>query len=168
MKKISFLIITIVALKISYAQRIGNPEARINPCPPGQCVTEASFVFDQFNFHKPRTNCTSGFGLCVRGHIEYECGYSDCIGVQKVKTGIENDKVIGWFTISENKLEMHLPAQLQNTGEFSTQDLSVFYIDDDMIEVKRSGNILIGKLKGGQYPVVLNNSELIILIDIIR
>ena len=168
MKKVAILIVSIFVLRISYGQRNGNSEARISPCPQGQCVTQASYVFDQVNFHKPRTNCTSGFGLCIRGHVEYECGYGDCIGVQVFRTRIENDKVYGWFNISGNKFELHVPLQLQNSDDFRNQDLSIFYIDDDMIEIIRSDNTSIGKLKGGQYPVVLNNNDLVIIIDIIR
>ncbi len=142
-----------------------------HPCPQGMCVTSASFMIDIFNFHKPRTNCQTGFGLCLRSHWEYTCGFPPyCLG--QVNTGyrpetkIENGKVSGWFSIVNGKLELHLPVALETANSFQNTDFSTFHLDPDMIYLKNDQGAGIGKLKGGAYPVKKREQEFFVVIDL--
>ncbi len=162
MKKFSFFVSVLVFLSIS-SQEINAQGERIDPCPPGFCATGVSFVIDQFNFHKPRTGCQSGFGICLKGHLEASCTPCWANG----KTDYQNGKVTGWFKISKNKLELHLPLALGQSKEFIKEDMSVFCVDDDTITILNTDGSTNCKLKGGEYTVTISGSDYLILIDII-
>jgi|GEM_PF-3733510 len=57
MKRLGISFLLIFSVYISSAQKA--------QCPPGAHVG-GGWNIDKFNFHKPRTDCKSGFGVCLR------------------------------------------------------------------------------------------------------
>ncbi|NOT51023.1 MAG: hypothetical protein HOP10_07075 [Chitinophagaceae bacterium] len=171
MKKLFFYLFSAVCLAInSQAQENKTAPPEIShPCPLGMCVSSAMFHIDLFNFHKPRTECKSGFGFCVKGHWEYSCGfYPNCVGT--INTGkaakIENGKAFCWFNIVDGKLELHIPLELEKLEEYQDVDFSVFTIDTDMIFLKNDQGKVVAKAKEGDYPVKKTEEEFVIIIDL--
>jgi len=173
MKRYFFYLFSVFCLSINGQAQENKtaPPDLGHPCPLGMCVSSASFYFDQFNFHKPRTDCKSGFGLCIRGHWEYTCGYPpNCLG--GVNTGynkatkIENGKALCWFNIVDGKLQLHLPLELETVETYQDVDFSLFNIDEEMIFIKNDQGIVIAKAKRGEYPVTKTEKDFVIIIDL--
>ena len=152
-----------VFLCVVSSSRICAQAGRIDPCPPGYCSIGASLIIEQFNFHKPRTDCESRFGICLRGHFQANCAPCWSNG----QTGYKDGKVTGWFKISKNKLELHLPLALGQSKGFINEDMSLFYLDDDTITVLNADGSTNSKLKGGVYTVAISGNDYVILIDLI-
>lgn len=162
MKKTSKFIMLTLCSVFFYLSDLNAQGNRIEPCPSGFCSAGVTFVIDQFNFHKPKTDCKSRFGICIRGHWEANC--VPCWS--NYRTGLENGKVTGWFIIKENKIELHLPLALGQTIEFINEDMTVFYLDDNMLEILNTDGSVNAKLKGGEYPVTIVDNDYVILIDL--
>src|ERR1051325_3964834 len=137
MKKFAFFLPVFFCLfQVAIGQAKGIPEdSPIGPCPVGQCSVGASIIFDQFNFHKPRTGCTSGFGLCIKIHVEPIC--SSCpMGYPtpgNMRTAVSGKSVTGWCVINGNKMELHLPSAIQQSDGYSRTDFSTFEVEDRSI-----------------------------------
>ena len=71
MKKIIFLLGLVLSGFCLYAQE--DRVAIVNGCPPGTHPVTVFYGIETFNFHKPRTDCQSGFGLCIRLEVGIEC-----------------------------------------------------------------------------------------------
>src|SRR5258705_13634088 len=153
MKKIIFFASFLMVVTISKGQANKLP---IYPCPDGQCSYGVLLVFDQFNFHKPRTVCKSGFGLCIKIHSEPICkpcplGYPT--PDDNMKTEITGGQVKAWWRISSGKVELHLPADLQNLEEYSKEDLTMFEIGDNSFIIDNPDKTAYATVKGGPYKV---------------
>jgi hypothetical protein len=131
-------------------------------CPPGYSAV-VSYSFDQFNFHKPRTDCKKGFGLCIRGHWEKKCKPNNSFYARIIDNQVEF-----WAEIKNNKLELHLPVELKQQEGFIGEDMTVFFVEDDTFEIKNEEGEVIAKLKEGEYAVEENETDLIIKIDLIE
>ena len=163
MKRLSFFIFLLISLCFISAKKTNAQEPRIDPCPPGYCSNGVTFVVDHFSFHKPRTNCRSGFGICLKGHWEAHC--VPCWS--KGQTNYDDEKVTGWFKISKSKLELHLPLALGQSKQFINENMSIFYLDDDFIMILNEDGSKNCRLKGGEYTVAISGNDYVILIDII-
>lgn len=170
MKRISFFCLAIFALaQISLAQSKVKPEEIGAPCPDGQCPIGGSIVIDHFNFHKPRTNCTSGFGVCIKLHIEPVCvpcafGYSG----GNLKTGISNGKLTGWWKFTDDKIELHLPASIQQAKGYQRTDFSSFEVAEQSIFINKSDKTNFAVVKAGEYKVIKMDEDLVIYLDIVK
>src|SRR5512138_1831072 len=163
MKKLSIIVSSFIFVAICSSNRSLAQAGRIDPCPPGYCSNGITFTVEQFNFHKPRTDCQSRFGICLKGQWSAHCVPCWSNG----KTSYENGKVTGWFKISGGKVELHLPLALGQAKEFMSEDMSVFYIDDDTITILNEDGSKNGQLKGGEYTVTIIGDDYVVQIDII-
>ena len=138
----------------SYVQ----PEGR---CPIGQHPV-ITFDIDQFNFHKPRTNCTSGFGLCIRGTWGYKCVDDR----QTYYSAITADGVAHiWAQVLRGGLlELHFPIDLVNTPGYTLDDLSNFSVDDEWDMSPEPNNPLI--MEVGEYKTSFTEHEIIVIVPI--
>ncbi len=127
-------------------------------CPPGLCE-HTSVSIQTFNFHKPRTNCTSGFGLCIRLGFTTSCGYCNDRSV------IKGDKVKVWANLSGKKAEIHLPVALQSARGFEKTDMSTFEVEEKTISFTSKDGVERW-VKGGSYPVAKNGDEFIVVLNL--
>ncbi len=154
MKKLSILSLLFFAALVGQAQLS-------EICPPGQTQIGTTFTIEKFNFHKPRTNCTSGFGLCVKGRWKVKCGYAFPSFPR-----IEDEKVIIAYKVTDNKLELHLPVDLADDPEFKEVDMTTFSIGADQVQLTDEKGNVVAVLKEGDYAVTRTETELIVLIEI--
>lgn len=124
------------------------------PCPVGTCPM-ITFSIEAFNFHKPRTECKLGFGLCIKLDVGITC--ASCTG----KSSIADNKVTAWGKILGNTLELHIPAALQQVVGFEKTDMRSFQLDEQFIRLKTT-NGTIKTVAGGTYPVATRENELVI------
>ncbi len=112
-----------------------------------------------FNFHKPRTGCTTGFGLCVRFSTSITCEF--CLR----KNSITNGMVISSAYLNEDEVELHLPLALQKEKEFTDTDMTSFEVEDDSWTITDE----MGKLhniKGGVYPVKVVDEDMVVMLPL--
>lgn len=127
-------------------------------CPAGTCPT-ITISLDIFNFHKPRTACTTGFGLCVKLSTAFSC--NPCFG----KTSISTDKVSSWIKLTATTAELHIPIALKDAKGFEKTDMTTFQIDDNTLSfIGKSGTQK--SAKGGIYPVAKDAVDYIIKLDL--
>jgi hypothetical protein len=172
MKKVFFSVLFIICIvNISISQT-----TKVKPkCPPGYCIINPAYVIDVFNFHKPRTSCSSRFGLCIEGHWTYDCvpvgtpGATHCnLGnEERSRLRVENGKVYVAFIIVDDVLELYIPKSLAQTEQFKNEDLTKFYIDDNTIQVKNPDGTSAGYLKAGEYTTTMDNLVITVRIPII-
>ena len=81
-------------------------------------------------------------------------------------TKVENGKVYGWFNFVNNKLELHIPLELEGVDGYNGTDFSVFYLDPDMISIKNDQGLIMAKLKGGEYPVERTQKDFLVVIEL--
>jgi len=168
MKKIHISIIMIVMTLTSFSQT--GKQIPEGPCPDGECSYGVSIVFDQFNFHKPRTSCTSGFGLCIKVHTEPICepcpmGYPT---PDNMKTDISDGKVKAWWKLADNKIELHIPVDLQKVDGYGDVDFSLFEIDDESFIIDNQDKTIYATVKGGQYKVTKQENDFVVLLEIVK
>lgn len=153
------ILVFLLSTQISYAQnnKISLDITTDGPdCPPGLCPV-AYINIEIFNFHKPRTGCKSGFGICLRLSAGVTCEYC------RWRTSMQNNQVMTYVTFEQQKIVWHLPAALQQA--MAETDCSTFELEEDMLEFKNEEGKAIAA-KAGNYPVVKKDDELIITIDI--
>ena len=123
-------------------------------CPDETCPA-ASVSIDQFNFHKPRTSCSTGFGLCVK--VSLSVGCIPCIR----RTMVSDGKVNAFFRWSEKALSLHLPLDIHAKEEFAKEDMSSFEVEEGAISVSlpTGENYMV---KAGVYPVAVSGDEYVV------
>jgi hypothetical protein len=133
-------------------------QMRVVECPPGYHPSY-TYEIDVFNFHKPRTGCKSGFGLCIKGHWETGCVPNRPYSYfSTIKEGVASV----WAQELENgKLEIHFPLALKDTEGYSAEDLAIFNMDEEY-EIYKGIT-----LKPGDYPVQETDVELVVIVDIL-
>jgi hypothetical protein len=167
MKKLLLILIAVVVSQISFGQgdeKNAPATEGPSPCPPGLCLHwEVSVAV--INFHKPRTNCKSGFGLCIRlgGGISASCIL--CLNLKsasvcKMQKGIATC----YGEIKNNKLKLHIPAGIKEEAGFTKEDMSTFTVEKGSISFLADGKEKVSK--EGSYPVTLSGAEYIVSIDI--
>jgi hypothetical protein len=128
----------------------------IGDCPTGSCPS-LYFELEMFNFHKPRTNCTSGFGLCVRFNTGVEC--RPCFG----KSSLTGTKVRVWAKLSNQSVTLHLPKSIQTQKGFQSVNFSQFELEDQALSFSFP-NGTKRAVRGGSYPVSAVGDEWVIQI----
>lgn len=161
MKKLLFI------LMVCFANSVFAQSVKISPdviggdipdCPVGTCPM-ATISIDVFNFHKPRTNCTSGFGFCLR----LSCGIT-CVNCY-FKGSVAGDKVTAYAKMTSTVAELHVPVGLKTAKGFEKTDMSTFEVEDKSLSFKTSTGI--EKLvKGGTYPVTVVGDEYVIKLNL--
>jgi hypothetical protein len=161
MKKIFLVAIGFLIIGFSFGQEQGK--APFAGCPPGTCPM-ITFEVSTFNFHKPRTECQSGFGLCIRGTWGSDCKpcYSYKGAGEPVK--IENGIVRCRGEIKNGKLELHIPAAIKTEQRLSDAEVSTFSMDDASISISCNGQTL--QNKKGDYPVLFSENEFVVSVDL--
>jgi hypothetical protein len=127
-------------------------------CPCGQMIT---FYIDKSNFHKPRTNCESGFGLCLK-ISKITVGCQPCLGGKSVGSNLEGNNVTGYIKSSCGEVEMHLPLALADDEMFKGEKLTEFEMEEGAIEIPVPDSEKPVWIKGGTYPVYEKENELVI------
>ena len=134
----------------------GSPEG-IPICPAGMCPS-AIVSIESFNLHKPRTSCSSGFGLCIKMGLSFACFYCDG------KTTVNNGKVNGWVKINGQSAELHLPTRLKYEKGFEKTDFTTFEIEDRTLAfTSESGQTKT--VKGAVYPVSISGEDYVIKLN---
>lgn len=147
------------------AEQKNTPGTQSLPnCPPGWC-SYWEYIFDVFNFHKPRTGCKTGFGLCIMGHTNTGCrpcynNKSNAAGLTKIESG----KATCFGELKNNKLELHIPAQIKNETGFASEDFSTFTIEKGTLKISVDGKEKVSR--EGVYPVIQVGDEYVVVIDL--
>jgi hypothetical protein len=172
MKKIMFLVVVCATFGTAKSQ-----SSKVHPCPPGQCIVNVAYVLDVLNFHKPRTDCKSQFGFCIKGHMEYDCvdagtspAATNCNWESRYSTGLRvaGTKVYAGFIVVNDVLELHIPRALAATAEFANEDMSLFHVDDNAIAIQSRAGMVLGYLKGGAYIVTSSANDFIVKIPVVQ
>ena len=127
-------------------------------CPPGTCPT-FYINLEVLNFHKPKTDCTTGFGFCVRIASGITC--ERCLGKSTIENGIIN--VYG--KLNEHNIELHIPQEIQNEKGFEDADFKTFDIEDNNFSLLQADGKPI-LVPGGSYPVTQIDNEFVVEIPI--
>lgn len=127
-------------------------------CPDGTYPT-ATVTLNSFNFHKPRTNCTSGFGMCIKFSVSVYCG--SIIG----KSYINLDKTTVTAKVNSLTAEFHLPIAMKNEKGFEKTDFTKFEVEDKTLSFKSSTGIE-KFVKGGIYPVTVVGDEYVVVLNL--
>lgn len=125
--------------------------------------TPPSFTF---NFHRPKKDCKSGLGICLRYHLgDYR--FVPCNNLQERQGGVslEKDLVTYLIYLDENHAYFHLPAGLKNYPGFEGGDISTFYIDGDDFLLGNPEEGVAFRLKEGAYPVEESDGHWVAAVD---
>ncbi len=158
MKRLLFIALMCYASSVNAQQaRLAVPDNELT-CPEGY-IFGYTFQLDIFNFHKPRTGCTSGFGLCFRLAVGVKC-------IQfEQKALLSSGKVSGYARLAKSTAELHLPLEMKNDTRFSSTNMTQFEIDPNTLSFVNNAG-LAKWVKGGVYPVTIMNNEYIIKLPI--
>ena len=127
-------------------------------CPDGTYPT-ATVTINTFNLHKPRTNCSNGFGLCLKFSVSVYCA-SD-MG----KSSIKMDKTTITAKLTSQTAELHMPVALKFEKGFEKADFTKFEIEDKSLSFKSSSGTE-KFVKGGIYPVSIVGDEYVVLLNL--
>jgi len=133
-----------------------------NICP---CGANIFFTVEKINFHRPRTDCQSGFGICLKiSPIYFSC--MPC-GQNTEFTPAEQKGMVNFSVSVEcGKAEIHLPLTLGADEEFKEEKMDVFEIEDETLQLSSEKNEQVFWVKGGTYPVYVKNGEYVIPVEI--
>jgi hypothetical protein len=123
-------------------------------CPAETCPA-ASLSIDEFSFHKPRTSCTSGFGLCLKVSLSITCLPCD------LKSTLIDGKVNALIKIKGNEVAMRIPVDISHERDFEKTDFSTFEVEEGSIAItSQDGKRMF--VQPGIYPVVIEDHEYVI------
>jgi hypothetical protein len=123
-------------------------------CPEETCPA-ASVSIDEFSLHKPRTSCSSGFGLCLKVSLSITCIPCD------LKSTLIDGKVNALFKVKGNEVTMRIPVDIRYEKEFEKTDFSSFEVEEGSISfTSQSGKTMF--VQPGIYPVVIEDHEYVI------
>ena len=157
MKKILSAVISLLFVSMAF----GQAKAPI-ACPPGLCPF-FNWTLTTFNFHKPRTDCKTGFGLCIRGGINSGCGACNTYRDGDDATRISDGTVYGWGQINNNKIELHIPIEIKADLNLSDSETSTFSLDRGALTFTTNNKTYTNKQ--GVFPVEIRENDLVVLID---
>lgn len=135
------------------------------PCPYGTHIV-FNYDFGTFNFHRPKTDCTTGFFVCIKGgEWTTECVQDTYLretaeNLSQVDTLNTVTTVSGTVDFQNRTVDLYFPIELSNVGGNSLSDFSVFNADDNLII---TDDII---LKKGDYPSRIEGDEIIVTADI--
>lgn len=153
-----FVFLLMFLMKGSFAQIAQNFY-----CP---CGYQLSFLFNKLNFHKPRTDCLSGFGFCARlGEINVKC--VPCNGSSGLDAPrMSGDDVEGYFKYDCGQMTLHLPKALAEDELFKGEDVSFFEVEEHSVCLSGEAAGRPVWVRGGVYPVDIQGEELVIAVDL--
>lgn len=150
MKKLFFLFVCCWQLT-AFAQKSTFDMPESGNCPNGYCPG-ISIIIEQFNFHKPRTNCSKGFGLCFKMHVGASC--IPCL--KKPELNEKGIAIVG--LLREKDMLLSIPKDIAVINDFGESDMTTFEIEDQMVEIEMPEGY-VRYLKGGIYPVMVDNDS---------
>ena len=124
------------------------------PCPNNYSTT-IKFSLDKLNFHKPSTNCISGFGFCLKFSLSITC--TDIIP----KVAISSNTVDSWIKLTSSNAELHVPLEIRNFSDYQYEKLSSFEVQDNAVSFVNPSGIQKW-VKGGVYPVIKTGVDYVI------
>lgn len=123
-------------------------------CPAETCPA-ASVSIDEFSFHKPRTSCSSGFGLCLKVSLSISCLPCD------LKSTLIDGKVNALFKLKGNEVTLRIPVDISHKKDFEKTDFSSFEVEEGSIAITgQDGKMMF--VQPGIYPVVIEDHEYVI------
>ena len=156
MKKMTLVLMLAIGTLASKAQTTN----KWIECPPDY-LPVVILDLDQFNFHKPRTACTSGFGFCFRVGLTITCRKLEATGD---KATLINGKAHVWGSIQNETITLHFPSSLQKASGFSPEDFKTFLFEE---AVSLSyGKKTVAGLIPGEYRVVNTGTDLTVTIPV--
>jgi hypothetical protein len=155
------LIMTLFFSQHAFSQQSKTPTTTLESpvdCPLGMCPM-AYINLDAMNFHKPRTNCTEGFGICIR--ISWGITCTSCFG----KSGVSASSVKMWCVTKENTAELHIPLEIKNQKGFEKVNFSSFEIEESSMSFQYpSGKVRYAK--GGVYGTTIKDNEYVVTLSL--
>jgi hypothetical protein len=124
------------------------------PC-PNNYLTTIVFTLDKLNFHKPRTNCMSGFGFCLKFSFSLTC--TEIVP----KTSVSSNAVNAWIKLTSTNAELHVPLAIRNYSDFQSEKLSSFEVESNTISFVNAAGVKKW-VKGGIYPVAKTSVDYVI------
>lgn len=100
----------------------------------------------QFNFHRPKTDCKRGFSLCIRFHydapIEMIGNGKSCIlgfifGPDEPR--VEKNEVYAGVALQPDKLTLILPQEIMELKDYAGEDFSVLPITEKIDVTAKDG-----------------------------
>ena len=157
MKKL-LLIAALFSANILFAQSkriaVADDAGMDFPCPANYSTT-IKFSLDKLNFHKPSTNCISGFGFCIKFSLNIIC--SEIVP----RTSINSNMINSWIKLTSSNAELHVPIDIRNFTDYQTEKLSSFEVQDNAISFVNSLGVQKW-VKGGVYPVIKTTVDYVI------
>lgn len=128
------------------------------PCPEGM-EPGMEKELETHKFHRASKGCMSGFSICRT--FKWVPG---CVPTGKQEVGIAGPES-GMVTIysihkeESNQLQLIFPIGLMQDSELINEDLSVFYVEDELMFEDF-------KVKTGAYPTIIKKYTIEVLIDL--
>lgn len=142
MKQFLFLLFTIPSIE-AFAQ----PTQTDEPCIRWQVIKAPVF-----KFHKPKTNCLFGFGLCLQ-LSQLEIRIIPC-DENPPSTEIEGKELVQFYAeLDGDKVIFHFPKSLLELEPFRSQDPGFFGIAEDELPLDKEHSGVVVRLKEGEYPL---------------
>jgi hypothetical protein len=160
MKQLKFIFCILMLANVLAGNAQNGKTTPEGSCPPGY-ITVITIDADVFNFHRPKYDCEKGFFICIRG-VHFEL---DCQPATRLSSYLKDSRVHGYGLLLDRQIELHLPAALAEHPAYANDDMSVFFVEKDWIEIY-SKDKKIGTMKEGDYEVKRTEEELIILVDL--
>jgi hypothetical protein len=164
MKKIMFLLMLVFGINNVFGQSGRVPEeggGGPGVCPPG-CTVVVGYTVTFLNFHKPRTDCKSGFGLCIKGYISNHC---ICFPFKPV-TSIEAGNVKGVGKIENGKFYLYIPYALKELDEYKNENTNLFTLGEENSELVTADGKILARLVPGDYETKVEDGNFVIRIDL--
>jgi hypothetical protein len=132
--------------------------------PEEHCIKWMITSSSRFNFHKPRTDCQFGFGLCLRlGRLEIRA--VPCDEESSSNDLYDEDKVPFLAEFNGSQVIFHFPEWMTQMENLKSQDLSIFSIQNDELPIMDGHSEAVVTLRAGDYPVLRDNGELIVKVE---
>ena len=143
---------------IAFSQKSTLTMPESGDCPTGYCAG-ITIILETLNFHKPRTDCKSLFGFCLRIHAG-----ASCIPCYQKSTPDEKRMEITGM-LRENEVVLYIPNEINQLKEFNENDAETFELLERMLEIEYpDGSVKYAR--AGNYPVVLENNSYTIHIPV--
>jgi len=125
-------------------------------CPSGYCPS-LHINLEIFNFHKPRTSCLAGFGVCCRLSSSVTC--EPCFH----KSEVSERYATCYAFVRDESVELHIPAAIREMEGFEKSDFKSFEVESGTWEISEDGKET-KFIKGGEYEVNEKDDELIVVL----
>jgi hypothetical protein len=132
---------------------------------PGEhCVKWMITSSGKINFHKPRTDCKSGFGLCIRlGQLEIRAIPCDD---ESTSNDLSDGGAIRFYAEWDgSRVLFRFPEQLIQPDNLKPEDFGTFSITEDELPIMNGRSDEVVFLRAGDYPVERKSGELLVSVD---